>query len=33
MVGATAWYRLRSDGPSPLDTPADPNLSLVFENA
>jgi N6-L-threonylcarbamoyladenine synthase len=32
MVGATAWYRLRSDGPSPLDTAADPNLSLVFED-
>ena len=30
MVGATAWYRLGSDGPSPLDTPADPNLRLVF---
>jgi N6-L-threonylcarbamoyladenine synthase len=31
MVGATAWYRLRTDGPTPLDAPADPNLSLVFE--
>jgi N6-L-threonylcarbamoyladenine synthase len=31
MVGATAWYRLRSDGPSRLDAAADPNLRLVFE--
>jgi N6-L-threonylcarbamoyladenine synthase len=30
MVGATAWYRLRTDGPTPLDAPADPNLSLLF---
>ena len=28
MIGATAWYRLRTDGPSPLDTPANPNLHL-----
>jgi N6-L-threonylcarbamoyladenine synthase len=28
MVAATAWWRLRSDGPSPLDTGADPNLRL-----
>jgi len=28
MVGATAWYRLQKDGPTPLDTPADPNLRL-----
>jgi N6-L-threonylcarbamoyladenine synthase len=28
MVGATAWYRLRTDGPTPLDTAADPNLRL-----
>lgn len=28
MVGATAWYRLRTDGPTPLDAPADPNLRL-----
>jgi N6-L-threonylcarbamoyladenine synthase len=33
MVGATAWYRLRSDGPTPLDAAADPNLSLVFETS
>ena len=31
MVGATAWYRLRADGPTPLDAAADPNLKLVFE--
>ena len=31
MVGATAWYRLGLDGPTPLDAPADPNLRLVFE--
>ena len=24
----TAWYRLRADGPTPLDAAADPNLSL-----
>ena len=30
MVGATAWYRLRTDGPTPLDAAADPNLRLVF---
>jgi N6-L-threonylcarbamoyladenine synthase len=28
MVGATAWYRLRTDGPTPLDAPADPTLRL-----
>lgn len=26
MVAAAAWWRLNSDGPSPLDTGADPNL-------
>ncbi len=26
MVAAAAWWRLRSDGPSPLDTGANPNL-------
>jgi len=31
MVGATAWYRLRTDGPTPLDVAADPNLALPFE--
>jgi N6-L-threonylcarbamoyladenine synthase len=28
MVASTAWYRWRSDGPSPLDTGAFPNLGL-----
>jgi N6-L-threonylcarbamoyladenine synthase len=28
MVASAAWYRLRSDGPSPLDTGALPNLRL-----
>ena len=28
MIAATGWYRLRSDGPSPLDTGATPNLHL-----
>jgi N6-L-threonylcarbamoyladenine synthase len=28
MVAAAAWWRLGSDGPSPLDTGADPNLGL-----
>ncbi|CAN5227458.1 tRNA (adenosine(37)-N6)-threonylcarbamoyltransferase complex transferase subunit TsaD [soil metagenome] len=28
MVGAAAWWRLASDGPSPLDLGADPNLGL-----
>jgi N6-L-threonylcarbamoyladenine synthase len=28
MIGATAWYRLQSDGPTPLDAAADPNLRL-----
>jgi N6-L-threonylcarbamoyladenine synthase len=28
MVGATAWHRLRTDGPTPLDVAADPNLRL-----
>ena len=31
MVGATAWYRLRTDGPTPLDVAANPNLKLRFE--
>jgi N6-L-threonylcarbamoyladenine synthase len=30
MIGVTAWYRLRADGPSPLDLPALPNLALPF---
>jgi N6-L-threonylcarbamoyladenine synthase len=33
MVGATAWYRLGRDGPSPLDIGADPNLRLDFVEA
>jgi N6-L-threonylcarbamoyladenine synthase len=32
MMGATAWYRLRKDGPTPLDAAADPNLRLPFED-
>ncbi len=28
MVGAVGWWRLNSDGPSPLDTGATPNLGL-----
>jgi N6-L-threonylcarbamoyladenine synthase len=28
MIAAAGWYRLRSDGPSALDTGADPNLAL-----
>ncbi|MGI8493476.1 MAG: tRNA (adenosine(37)-N6)-threonylcarbamoyltransferase complex transferase subunit TsaD [Acidimicrobiales bacterium] len=28
MVGATAWHRLRSDGPTSLDVGADPGLRL-----
>ncbi len=30
MVGATAWHRLRLEGPTPLDAAADPNLRLPF---
>ena len=29
MIAATAWWRLRSDGPTPLGAGADPNLRLV----
>jgi len=29
MVASAGWYRLRSDGPSPLDTGAIPNLRLT----
>jgi N6-L-threonylcarbamoyladenine synthase len=29
MIAATAWWRLRADGPTPLDAGADPNLKLV----
>jgi N6-L-threonylcarbamoyladenine synthase len=28
MIGATAWYRLRAEGPTPLEVGADPNLKL-----
>jgi len=28
MIGAAGWHRLRTDGPSPLDVGADPNLRL-----
>jgi tRNA N6-adenosine threonylcarbamoyltransferase len=28
MIAAAGWWRLRSDGPSPLDTGASPNLRL-----
>ena len=31
MIGAAAWWRLGSDGPSGLDTAADPNLRLPLE--
>jgi N6-L-threonylcarbamoyladenine synthase len=33
MVGATAWYRLRRHGPTPLDVGAQPNLRLDFVDA
>ena len=33
MIGATAWYRLRLDGPTPLDAGADPNLRLPLIEA
>lgn len=29
MIGAAAWHRLRSDGPTPLDSGAFPNLRLA----
>ncbi len=28
MIASAAWYRLRSDGPTPLDAGANPNLKL-----
>jgi N6-L-threonylcarbamoyladenine synthase len=28
MIAATAWWRFRADGPTPLDAGADPNLRL-----
>lgn len=33
MVGATAWYRLRTDGPTPLGAAANPNLRLTFDTS
>ena len=30
MIAATAWHRLQSDGASPLDSGADPNLRIDF---
>jgi N6-L-threonylcarbamoyladenine synthase len=30
MIAATGWHRLRSDGPTPLDVGAIPNLRLPF---
>ncbi|MGE5210575.1 MAG: tRNA (adenosine(37)-N6)-threonylcarbamoyltransferase complex transferase subunit TsaD, partial [Acidobacteriota bacterium] len=30
MIAATGWHRLRSDGPTPLDVGASPNLRLEF---
>jgi N6-L-threonylcarbamoyladenine synthase len=33
MIAATGWYRLRSDGPTPLDVGAFPNLRLPLVDA
>ncbi len=33
MIAAAGWYRLASDGPSPLDLGAAPNLRLPLTNA
>ena len=30
MIAAAGWHRLRSDGPTPLDVGATPNLRLPF---
>ncbi len=30
MIGSAAWWRLAADGPSPLDTGADPSLRLAL---
>jgi N6-L-threonylcarbamoyladenine synthase len=30
MIAAAGWHRLRSDGPTPLDAGAQPNLKLSF---
>jgi N6-L-threonylcarbamoyladenine synthase len=32
MIAAAGWHRLRSDGPSPLDVGATPNLRLAFQS-
>ena len=32
MIAAAGWHRLRSDGPTPLDIGAIPNLRLTFED-
>jgi len=32
MIAAAGWYRLASDGPSPLDIGAKPNLGLPLMN-
>jgi N6-L-threonylcarbamoyladenine synthase len=32
MIAAAGWHRLRSDGPTPLDAGAMPNLRLAFED-
>jgi N6-L-threonylcarbamoyladenine synthase len=29
MIAAAAWWRYQSDGPTPLDVGASPNLRLV----
>ena len=31
MIAAVGWYRLAADGPSPLDTGANPSLSLAVQ--
>jgi N6-L-threonylcarbamoyladenine synthase len=31
MIAAAGWHRLRSDGPTPLDVGAQPNLRLAFD--
>ncbi len=31
MIAAVGWHRLRSDGPTPLDVGAQPNMRLAFE--
>jgi N6-L-threonylcarbamoyladenine synthase len=30
MIASAAWWRLAADGPSPLDTGADPSLALAL---